>query len=205
MKLSVVFLNLCLIFVMLSLNTQLSAQERNEDNFSSFSLTVNPAYYVLGGYSVKGLYHLPQRWSFGLTAEASFELPDFARDQFFENQEDIVVDWDFLIGLEARYRFKEGALDQGFYALGAFGYEGWTVQPTEGQGEDEFENFFSSLGIGYNWYPFHKKHFHLGASYNLIFILNNTDERLLDGRVYNIRPVVPPSILPSTISLGWRF
>ncbi|MGD1840504.1 MAG: hypothetical protein ACFB0B_06350, partial [Thermonemataceae bacterium] len=36
--------------------------------YSPFSISGNPSYFLLGGYSVKGLYILPKRWSFGIAA-----------------------------------------------------------------------------------------------------------------------------------------
>jgi len=183
--------------------TPVDAQDRNNLEKGSFSATVNPSFYILGGYSIKGFYHLPKKWSFGLAAEANFELPDFARDQFFKNDEDITVDWDYLIGVEGRYRFTDNHIDKGFYVFGSLGYEGWTIRDNDGN-KDEFDNWYSSLGIGYNWYPFKKPNFHLGASYNVVFILNNTEERTVGQAQYNLRPVVPPSFAP-TIYLGWRF
>ena len=50
---------------------------------------------------------MPRKWSFGVAIEAGFELPDFARDQFFELENEIAVDWDFLVGIEGRYRFTD--------------------------------------------------------------------------------------------------
>lgn len=179
------------------------AQEAERTDKSHYSVTINPAFYALGGYSVKAYLHQPKRWSFGIAAEAGFELPEFARDQFFENNDDINVDWDFLWGLEARYRLNDKAYDEGLYLLGSFGFEGWTVNNEAGT-EDEFDNWYASLGIGYLWYPFKKKNFHLGASYNVVFILNNTEERTVGSSAYNIRSVVPPSLAPNLI-IGWRF
>ncbi|MEM6841677.1 MAG: hypothetical protein AAF632_05595 [Bacteroidota bacterium] len=192
-----------LITIILSIATRsLQAQENEEPN-ASFTITANPSFFVLGGYSVKGLYHLPQRWSFGVALEANFELPDFARDQFFENNGDITVDWDYLVGVEARYRFTDSNVDKGFYVLGTLGYEGWTISD-QMEAEDTFDNWYSSIGVGYNWYPFKKPKFHVGASYNVVFILNNTNDRTVGQSEFNIRPVVPPSFAP-TIYLGWRF
>ena len=123
------------------------------------------------------------------------------RDQFFENNEDTTVDWGFLVGVEARYRFTDSAIDKGLFLQGTFGFEGWTIT-NDDQAQDDFDNWYTSLGVGYNWYPFKKPHFHLGASYNVVFILNNTDERSVGDSNYNIRPVVPPSLIP-TIFLGF--
>ena len=175
----------------------------SESQRGSFSVTVNPVFYLLGGYSVKGFYHLPRKWSFGLAIEAGFELPDIARDQFFDNNEDITVDWDYLVGAEVRYRFNDSNVDRGFYALGTVGYEGWTIRDDAGQ-EDAFDNWYASIGAGYNWYPFKKPYFHVGATYNVIFILNNTEERVVGDSRYSINGVVPPSFFP-TFLVGWRF
>ena len=108
-------------------NAQSESPSDSDTDKGSFSITVNPAFYVLGGYSAKGYYHLPRKWSLGIAAEASFELPDFSRDQFFDNNEDIDVHWDYLVGIELRYRFNDGNVDRGFYLLGTLGYEGWTI------------------------------------------------------------------------------
>ncbi len=184
----------------LSLNAQ-STQPKLEG--SSLSLTLNPSFFILGGYSVKLLYHRPQRWTFGLAAEANFELPTFARDQFFEVDEGLTVDWNYLFGGEVRYRFNESEIDKGFHLLGTLGYEGWTVREGD-QASDDFSNWYASLGLGYNWYPFKKPHFHLGASYNVVFILNNTDTRTVGQSEYRIRSIVPPSWAPN-LYVGWRF
>ncbi len=177
-------------------------QNFSGENSGSFSITANPIFFGLGGYSIKGFYHLPKRWSFGLAAEANFELPELARDQFFENDGDIIVDWDYLVGIEARYRFTDSAIDKGFYAFGTLGYEGWTISDGAAA-SDGFENWYASLGIGFNWYPFKKPNFHIGASYGVVFILNNTANREIGALEYNIRPVVLPSFVP-TVYLGWR-
>ncbi|MEM6377317.1 MAG: hypothetical protein AAF705_03835 [Bacteroidota bacterium] len=192
-----------LIFLTALMISTLSLQAQNAEEKPSYSITANPAYYILGGYSVKGYYITPQRWSFGLAAEASFELPDFARDQFFDNNEDITVDWDYLIGAEVRYRFSDSPIDKGLFLQAGFGYEGWTITNDDGQ-QEGFDNWYGNIGIGYTWYPFKRENFHLGGNYNIVFILNETQDRVLGDSQYNIRPVVPPSFIPS-IFLGWRF
>ena len=183
--------------------SDLRAQEEEIEK-GSFSATVNPSFYFLGGYSVKGLYHLQKRWSFGIASEGAFELPGFARDQFFSNDEDIDVNWDYLVGVEVRYRLNKSSFDKGFYVLGTLGYEEWTVEDDEETGEDSFGNAYASIGVGYNWYPFKKPKLHFGGSYNIIFILNNTDDRMVGNSIYNIRGVVPPSFAP-VIYVGYRF
>ncbi|WP_124147542.1 hypothetical protein [Okeania hirsuta] len=190
------------LFIGLSVKSMHSQDTRNPST-GSFSATVNPSFFILGGYSIKGFYHLPKKWTFGIAAEASFELPEFARNQFFDNNNDITVNWDYLVGIEARFRFKDSPIDKGLYLQSTLGYEGWTIDNRKGM-EDTFDNWYSSLGLGYNWYPFKKPNFHLGASYNIVFILNNTEERMVGESIYNIRPIVPPSFAPN-IYLGWRF
>ncbi|MGD1842864.1 MAG: hypothetical protein ACFB0B_18500, partial [Thermonemataceae bacterium] len=199
--LNLTLISLLIVIVLRSLQAQVT--EAPITDYSPFSISVNPSYFLLGGYSVKGFYILPKRWSFGIAAEASFELPTFARDQFFDNNDDITVDWDYLVGVEARYRFNDAALDKGLFIQAGLGYEGWTIIADDGA-EDQFDNWYGSLGVGYILYPFKKKHFHVGGNYNVVFILNNTEERLVGESSYNIRPVVPPSFLP-TLFVGWRF
>lgn len=191
------------VALLLILSWNLSAQTSEKLQSGSFSVTVNPSFFILGGYSVKAFYHLPKKWSFGLSAEAGFDLPNFARDQFFMNNGNIDVHWDFLVGVEARYRFNNSDVDKGFYALATLGFEGWSIEDQNGN-MDEFDNWYSSLGLGYNWYPFKRPNFHLGVSYNVVFILNNTDERTVGQEIYNINQIVPPSFAP-VIYLGWRF
>ncbi|MEO1049268.1 MAG: hypothetical protein AAFX87_01490 [Bacteroidota bacterium] len=181
------------------------AQTDGEVRYSRFKVELNPAYYALGGYSIRGFYVAPKQWSYSLQFEAGFDIPDFARDAFFDDNEAIDVRWDFLVAFETRYRFNKENYDKGFYAQASIGYEGWTVEPVNGTGEDEFTNWFSSVGIGYTWYPFKKKRFHLGGTYNVIFILNNTDTRTVNEVEYNIQRVIPPSALPTSIYVGWRF
>ncbi|MEO1253316.1 MAG: hypothetical protein AAFY41_00335 [Bacteroidota bacterium] len=191
------------LILLVTMSTFMSNAQQDETDISSYSITVNPAFFALGGYSVKGFYHLPKNWSVGVAFEAGFELPDFARDQFFNSAEELTVDWDFLIGTEVRYRFYDGELDKGWYILGTAGFEGWTILDDNGN-DDPFENWYASLGLGCNWYPFKKPNLHLGASYNVVFILNNTNKRIIGANEYNINTVVPPSFAP-TIHLGWRF
>ena len=191
------------IFCLILFITSLAQARAQEEARPHYSVTVNPSFFALGGYSLKAYHHRPSRWSFGIAAEAGFELPEFARDQFFENNEDIDVEWDFLWGVEARYRLNKESFDKGFFLVGTFGFEGWTVESESGV-NDEFDNWYASLGIGYLWYPFKKDNFHLGASYNIVFILNNTEERTVGTSRYNIRSVVPPSFSPNLI-VGWRF
>ncbi|MEL7159974.1 MAG: hypothetical protein AAFN92_04390 [Bacteroidota bacterium] len=166
------------------------------------SVAVNPSYFVLGGYYVNPVYHFPQRWSVGATFQGGFELPDFARDQFFEVPDgDVTVDWTYAVGLDVRYRFSQGAYDKGFFVAAALGYEGWEIRGAE---TATLENWFLSFGAGYNWFPTRNDRLHLGLQYNFIFLLNNTDERNLDDGVFNLRPVVPPGWAPLII-VGWRF
>ena len=193
------------VFVLLSSTTIFAQQTSSNDDRPSFGVNVNPAYFVLGGYSVRGIYHLPKKWSFGLNVEGGFELPDDFRDSFFNDNEAVDVDWDYAVGLEARYRFSDASFDKGFYAFGTLGYEGWTVNEISSDAEVSFDNWFSSVGVGFNWYPFKKKNFNLGLSYNVIFILNNTDDQTVGNTTFNIESVIPPSLVPSNIHIGWRF
>ncbi|MEM7487209.1 MAG: hypothetical protein AAF348_18530 [Bacteroidota bacterium] len=171
----------------------------------SFGVSTNPAYFALGGYSVRGIYHLPKRWSFGINVEAGFELPDDFRDLFFNDNQAIDVDWDYLVAAEARYRFSKESYDAGFYVNGSVGFEGWTVNEIASDVDTSFDNWFSSFGVGYTWYPFKKKNFNVGVNYNIIFILNNTDEQQLGNTTFNIERVIPPTLIPSNILIGWRF
>lgn len=193
------------VFVLLNSTTIFAQQANSNDDRPSFGVNVNPAYFALGGYSVRGIYHLPKKWSFGLNIEGGFELPDDFRDSFFNDNSAIDVDWDYAIGLEARYRFSDAAYDKGFYAFGTLGYEGWTVNEIGTSVDESFDNWFSSVGVGFNWYPFKKKNFNVGLSYNVIFILNNTDDQTVGNTTFNIESVIPPSLVPSNIHIGWRF
>ncbi len=183
-----------------------SAQSNSStDNEGSFGLTINPTYYVLGGYSIRGMYHLPKKWSFGLNVEGGFELPDDFRDAFFEDNAAVDVNWDYAVAVETRYRFNKEPFDNGFYAFGTLGFEGWTVIEIDSGEEETFDNWFTSIGVGYNWYPFPKRKLNIGLSYNVIFILNNTDDQNAGSTVFNIDTVIPPSFVPSNIHIGWRF
>lgn len=174
------------------------------------SVTAHPVYPFLGGYGGKVFYNLPQHWSVGLQAEGGFELPAFAERSFFTNSDAITVQWDYAVGTEVRYRFASRDNDiRGFYALATAGYEGWTVRPTQEQQpatptDDSFTNWFASVGVGYNWFPFRKSGFFAGAAYNWIFLLNNTQDRTVGGQVYRLRSSVPPSLVP-ILHVGWRF
>ncbi|MEL6562119.1 MAG: hypothetical protein AAFQ94_28295 [Bacteroidota bacterium] len=180
-----------------------NAQSIDDSEKGSVSVVVNPSFFVLGGYHFKPSYHFPKRWSVGATLQGGFELPDFARDQFFNTSAgEVIVDWTYAIGLELKYRFSDAPYDKGFFTAFNLGYEGWDV--SSGQEIDQFENWFASLDAGYNWYFLKDDRLNLGVHYTLIFILNNTDNRTVDEVTYNIRSVVPPSVLPS-ILVGWRF
>ncbi|MEO0471227.1 MAG: hypothetical protein AAF206_16480 [Bacteroidota bacterium] len=188
----------CLMFIPM----ELSAQEKALPLGGRVTLGSNPVYWVLGGYHIKPSYHFPQKWSVGLTLQGGFILPDFARDQFFSHKNDsITVDWRYAIGIELKYRFTKASFDKGLYTAINLGYEGWTVEAEE---NEAFDNWFSSLDVGYNWYPFAKKRLHFGAQYTLIVILNNTNEQRAGDSPFNIRRLVPPSLAPS-LFIGWRF
>ncbi len=191
--------------LVVTLGIKSNGQSTEPKTESSFGINVNPAYYFLGGYSIRGIYHLPQRWSLGLNVEGGFELPDDFRDAFFDDNQNIDVNWDYAVGLEARYRFSQALYDRGFYAFGVLGYEGWTIDEIGTRQEDSLDNWFASIGVGFNWYPFPKKGFNVGLNYNIIFILNNTDDRIVGDTRYNISGNIPPSIVPSNINIGWRF
>ena len=191
------------IIIFCTYSLTLKAQNHGESPEGSISLATNPAYFVLGGYHFKPSYHFPKKWSVGATWQGGFELPSFARDQFFNSNNDgVTVDWVYAIGAEVKYRFSDAAFDKGFYAAFNLGYESWEVK--QGEAEDNFDNWFSSIDFGYNWYPFKKEQFHVGLSYTLIFILNNTEDRNVGDAVYNINTIVRPSFIP-TILIGWRF
>lgn len=204
MKILKIILIIALLFGCDSLWSQ-NKQKTDINEKGSFGLNINPAYYVLGGYSVRGIYHSQKKWSFGLNIEGGFELPDDFRDAFFNDNQAIDVDWDYLVGLETRYRFDNENYDKGFYASASIGFEGWTVNETDTNAAQSFDNWFSSLGIGYNWYPFKTKNFNVGLSYNIIFILNNTDDQTVGNTTFSIEGVIPPSFIPSNIHIGWRF
>ena len=166
------------------------------------SITTNPTYFVLGGYHITPWYHFPKKWSIGSTLQGGFDLPTFARDQFFESTTDnFTIDWRYAVSVDLKYRFTDAAFDKGFYTTISLGYEGWTI---EADGENTFDNWFTSINVGYNWFPFARERFHLGAHYSLIFLLNNTNERQIGDNTYRLRSIVPPSYAPS-IFLGWRF
>ena len=194
-----------LVIALFSAVTSFAQNTDQSQTKSSLGVNVNPAYFVLGGYSLRGIYHMPKRWSFSVNIEGGLELPDDFRDAFFEDNEAVDVDWDYAIGLEARYRLNKNPFDDGFYVFGTIGFEGWTVNEIGSEQNRSFDNWFASAGIGYNWYPFEKKNFNLGLSYNIIFILNNTENQTVGNTVYAIDSVVPPSIIPSNIHIGWRF
>lgn len=196
-----------LLLILFMASTDVFAQTTTDttNEKGSFGININPAYYALGGYSVRGIYHLPERWSFGLNVEAGFELPDDFRDTFFNDNQNINVNWDYLVALETRYRFNTETYDKGFYASASLGFEGWTVKEIGTDSEQGFDNWFSSFGVGYNWYPFKKKNFNVGLNYGIIFILNNTDDQTAGNTTFKIESVIPPSFIPSNIHIGWRF
>ncbi len=194
----------------------LSAQQESKAPFirdqGYFSVGINPIYPFLSGYGIKAYYNFPQHWTIGLSSEGAFDLPDFAVNQFFENGDQINVHWDYAVGVETWYRFRKKDNDiRGFYVSASLGYEGWNVRPQagtgpapEGNANDQFQNWFTSVGLGYNLVPFRKAGLWVGFSYNLIFLLNNTGDRTVGEITYNLRPAVPPSWAPN-IYLGWRF
>jgi hypothetical protein len=191
---------------------KVSAQQKTDSTKGFVSAGINPAYPLFGGYGAKVFYNFPKKWSIGLAAEGSFELPEFAAEQFFKNGRDITIDWGNAIGVEARYRFRKKDNDmKGFYLMGSLGYEGWTITKSENatvvpntKQEEKFTNWYSSFGGGYNLFPFKKSGFWVGVQYNVIFIMNNTNDRNINGVTYHIRPVVAPSLAPN-LYIGWRF
>jgi len=198
----------CLIISQLfyaNVNGQEQINNNQTKQKSSFGVSINPAFYALGGYSFRGIYHRPKKWSFGINVEGGFELPDNFRDAFFNDNEGINVDWDFIAALETRYRFNNSNYDKGFYATGIVGFEGWTVNEIGSDEETSFDNWFTSIGIGYTWYPFKKKNFNLGFNYNIIFILNNTEDQFVGNTTFNLERVILPGFIPSNIHIGWRF
>jgi hypothetical protein len=206
-------MNKSIIFFVLILGVmQLSAQQKLDSTKGFFSVGINPTYPILGGYGAKVFYNFPKKWSVGLASEGSFQLPKFAAEQFFKNSKNITVDWNYALGLEVRYRFRKKDNDiKGFYLMGTLGYEEWTITKAESAAaapntkqKDDFTNWYSSLGGGYNLFPFKKAGFWVGVQYNVIFIMNNTNDRTVNGVTYNIRPVVPPSLAPN-LYIGWRF
>jgi hypothetical protein len=201
-----------IFFVLMFGVKSLSAQQKTDFTKGFFSAGINPTYPFLGGYGAKVFYNFPKTWSIGLASEGSFQLPKFASKQFFKNGETIKVNWDYAIGLEARYRFRKKDNDiKGFYLLSTIGYEGWIITKAENAPivpnknlQEKFTTWYSSLGGGYNLFPFKNRGFWVGIQYNVIFILNNTNDRNVNGNVYNIKPIVPPALRPN-LYIGWRF
>jgi hypothetical protein len=200
----------CFIFVLAF--SKVNAQYKADSTRGFISAGINPSYLLFGGYGAKVFYNFPKKWSIGLALEGSFKLPEFAATQLFTNGKSITVDWDYAVGLESRYHFNKKDNDiKGFYILGTIGYEGWTITkaknaaviPNTNQ-EEKFTNWYSSIGSGYNLFPFKKAGFWIGAQYNVIFIMNNTNSRNINGVATNIRPVVAPTLAPN-LYVGWRF
>jgi Outer membrane protein beta-barrel domain len=178
----------------------------------SYSIGLSPTYPIFGGYGAKAFYNFPKKWSIGILTEGSFDLPEFAEKNFFNNADAINVKWDYSIGIEARYRFRKADNDiKGLYCFSTLGYEPWTINKSENTNavsgtkqEDKFDNWFASIGIGYNWFPIKNKGLWIGAAYNTIFILNNNSDRTVNGSTYNLKSIVPPTFTPN-IYVGWRF
>jgi hypothetical protein len=84
---------------------KVSAQQKADSTKGFVSAGINPTYPLFGGYGAKVFYNFPKKWSVGLATEGSFELPEFAAEQFFQNGKNITVNWDYAVGIEARYRF----------------------------------------------------------------------------------------------------
>lgn len=189
-------------------STAAAGLDAEED--AGFLVAVNPAYIVLGGGALRTGYDFADGWSAYLNFQGLFDLPDFASEQFFRGGEGIDVYWDYAVGLEGFYRFARERRSTP-YLKGGIGYEAWTITASGEAapvGEDEFGNAFANLGVGYRWYPLERAGLFVGGSYDVIFLLNNTDDRRLgagDAAVeYGLREVVPPSFAP-WLELGWRF
>lgn len=203
-----------IMLILIAASTLFAVQAQNSPTNEKgfFDVQINPAYPFLGGFGAKGYYNFPKRWSVGLVAEGAFTLPEFAQRSFFTNHDNMDIRWDYAIGTEVRYRFRRKDNDiKGFYALAGAGYEQWSVTPESEQPrlpntvqEEQFTNFYTVFGVGYNWMPFRKRGFYVGASYGWIFILNNTDERSVNGQRFNLRTNIPPSFTPN-LAIGWRF
>ncbi len=203
---------LTLFAILFAIANSSYAQQNKGKSKGFFSAGINPLYPFFRGYGVKAFYNFPSKWSVGILGEGNFKLPNLAAKQFFKSGEHINVDWDYSFGMEARYRFRKKDNNiKGFYTLGTLGYEGWSITKQKDQTvvtntlqEEKFSNWFSSLGFGFNTFPFKKSGFWIGAQYNIIFILNNTKQRNVNGINYNIRSIVPPSFMPN-LYIGWQF
>jgi hypothetical protein len=200
------------IFSALNSTSQSSAALGFKKDKGYFSVGINPTYPILAGYGVKVFYNLPMHFSFGIISERVFNLPKNAQKQFFKNTVAIKVNWDYSIGVEARYRFNKKDNDiKGLYAFTTLGYEQWTINkatnvpiiPNTIQ-KDMIDNWFTSTGVGYNYFPIKNTGLWLGAAYNIIFLLNNTQNKSINNSTYNLRTIVPPSLLPN-LYIGWRF
>jgi hypothetical protein len=96
-----------IFFIFLLFVDRVSAQQKADSTKGFISAGINPTYPLFGGYGVKVFYNFPKKWSIGLASEGSFKLPEFAAEQFFKNGKKITVNWDYAVGLEARYRFRK--------------------------------------------------------------------------------------------------
>ena len=172
----------------------------------AFTIKANVPYYFIGGYHVEPSVHFRGHWSVSATVQGIAEIPDFARDQFFDVSDDaIAVEWPYAIGAEVMYRLREGAYDGGFFVTAGLGYEGWRIRhDAEPVPEETLTNAFAAVDLGYTWYPFKRQRFHGTVQYPLIWLLNNTDRRAIGGDTYELQTVVPPGLLPN-ILFGWRF
>jgi hypothetical protein len=203
---------LSIIFTISKLSAQNTVANESLDEKGFLSVGINPTYPIFGGYGVKIFYNFPKQFSIGLASESVKNLPENTEKQFFNNSKDIKVNWDYSIGLEARYHFKKQNNNiKGLYTFATLGYEQWTIKKDDDKAvvpnsiqEDNLDNWYSSLGLGYNYFPIKDCKLWVGAAYNIIFILNNTQDKTINNATYNIKTIVPPSFIPN-LYVGWRF
>ena len=169
---------------------------------SGYVLAVNPAYFIIGGYGVKAGYDFPSGWSVFAVGQRIGEVPEGSVESFFEGHEGIDVEWDYALGVEGWYRFDRKRRGSP-YLIASLGYEGWEVTARGGGGSSDYvRNAYASLGAGYRWFPLERHGLFLSAHYNVIALLDNTDERRAGGAAYALRDVIP-GLIPSP-EIGWR-
>lgn len=122
-----------------------------------------------------------QKWQIGLIG-FSVVPPDFIKNTFFENADDVSIRRNSAAELYIRYYLRNDRKGIYFSVLG--GPEWFSMQDDiSGETEQLIKSYFVPA-LGFRVFPF-KEYFYLDASFGYSFNLSGTETRTLGNSTYN--------------------
>ena len=192
------------VLVLLALS--LAAAPASADDGASagvqLRVDVEPAAYVLRGYSAHLRVSLPQvrRLVVG-TGAYGFDVPSLMVDLAPDNRGE---DWDvrLVVGYNVFFDyFFAGQKTQGWEAGFQLGLQHYRARnPAAGDGDARFINAIALGRVGYEWHPW-SVGFYFFPWLGLAYTTTVSGEARVGAEPYDVFPILPYG----AVELGWRF